>query len=282
MTESLDHIQVKPSNRPRGRLRWSLRASMVLIAILAMGLGWIVNEARAQREAVEVIRRAGGEVYYNWQVGAPNFTGSPDAGPKAPAWLLRLLGVDYFGHPFYVFASGPKITDREIAAIGRLGRLEEVTLITPKMSGNGMNHLKVLTRLRSLRLIEGRMTDADLIGLEGLGNLKTLSLTECSIGDAGLSHLKGLTGLKHLYLDRMKVTGKGLEYLKGLEQLETLSLVATDIDDAGLVHLKGLTQMRYLHLDESPKPISDQAIRELKKTMPNAIISYSRHLGGCE
>src|ERR1700677_4583401 len=87
------------SNTPR-RSKWlarrSVRASMVVTALIAIGLGWLVNGARVQREAVAAIERDGGKVWYDWEWADGEST--PGASPRAPAWLVRALGVDHFGH----------------------------------------------------------------------------------------------------------------------------------------------------------------------------------------
>src|SRR5437016_5136693 len=72
----------------------SVRALLILVFVLALGLGWIANRARIQREAVAAIERAGGKAWYNWewQDDAP----VPDARPRWPSWLVEAIGVDSF------------------------------------------------------------------------------------------------------------------------------------------------------------------------------------------
>jgi hypothetical protein len=58
----------------RRRLRISVRGLIVLVLIIGAGLGWIVQGARVQREAVSAIRRDGGVVSYDrdWKYGKWN------------------------------------------------------------------------------------------------------------------------------------------------------------------------------------------------------------------
>ena len=51
----------------RRRLRLTLRASMALIVFVAALLGWRVNKARQQHEAVAAVRRHGGWVHYDYE-----------------------------------------------------------------------------------------------------------------------------------------------------------------------------------------------------------------------
>src|SRR5262249_5306967 len=45
--------------------RLSLRLALVLVAIVAVGMGWIANRVRLQQQGVELIRRHGGMYYYD-------------------------------------------------------------------------------------------------------------------------------------------------------------------------------------------------------------------------
>ena len=65
-----------PVTRPWRRfLRFSVRGVLVLVLVVAAGLGWIVRSARIQREAVAAIERAGGRVIYDFE--SNNVTPTP-------------------------------------------------------------------------------------------------------------------------------------------------------------------------------------------------------------
>ncbi len=100
----------------------------------------------------------------------------------------------------------------------------------------------------ALNLAGTEITDAGVEHLKGLTNLRTLKLNGTEITDAGLVHLKGLTSLESLRLPGTEISDAGLEHLKALTSLEGLWLHDTEITDAGLVHLKGLTSLRGLVL----------------------------------
>ena len=69
--------------------------------------------------------------------------------------------------------------------------------------------MKDLTSLQELSLISTKVTDKGLAHLKGLTRLKRLTLNGTRVSDAGLLHLKDLTGLQELNLYRTGVTDAG-------------------------------------------------------------------------
>lgn len=170
-------------------LRLSVRGLIFVVLITGAGLGWMVRQASIQRDAVTGIWKAGGSVWYDWEF----FDGKskPGAEPWAPRMLVRLMGVDYFGHVTVVNLN-PSSTppDTPLVEVGRLNRLQTLLL----------NHASV--------------SDAGLVDLKGLTNLSVLGLDGTQVTDAGLVHLKRLTKLSQLYLSNTQVTGAGVNELK--------------------------------------------------------------------
>src|SRR4051812_26263939 len=75
--------------------RIRLRTLMLLVAALALGMGWNVTRARAQRRAVETIRRIGGDVWYDFEFEDGRPIGRPAESP-VPRWVLDRVGIDHF------------------------------------------------------------------------------------------------------------------------------------------------------------------------------------------
>ena len=287
-----------PLKWPRPRFRVSVRGLIVLVLIVASGLGWIVQGVQTQREAVAAIRRDGGSVGYDWDLKESSTQGEKK--PEAPKWLVDCLGVDYFGSPVSVSLHLPRSTSifREI---GRLGHIETLDLRGPLVTDEALSHLKGLTHLSELRIGDrevgdrsgtlrslgtARVTDAGLSHLKGLTNLsyldlngtqvgdvglaslaglmklETLRLTETRVTDVGLAHLEGLTGLTGLELGGTAVTDVGMARLADLRKLKFLDLRGTQITDAGLDHLGGLKELRMLDL--SGTRITDAGLAHLK------------------
>ena len=115
-----------------------------------------------------------------------------------------------------------------------------------------------------------KIIDADLVHLKGLTKLQTLSLINTKVTDAGLVHLKGMTNLQRLDLTDTKVTDAGLVHLKGLTKLQYLDLEGTKVTDAGLVHLKGLTNLQTLILTDTKA--TDAGVKKLQAALPKCDI----------
>ncbi len=155
--------QRKPAPRPwRSFLRFSIRALIVLVLVIAAGLGWIVRQAHVQRDAVAAIKKDGGDVLYDWQWsnGAVHRGGKPWATRR----LVDLIGVDYFGHVTVAALSGA--TDARAAMVSSLTRLEVLALNRSSVTDHGLAHLKALTRLTYLNVRHSQVTDAGVKELE--------------------------------------------------------------------------------------------------------------------
>jgi hypothetical protein len=145
----------------RKYLRFSVRGLIVLVLVVGAGLGWIVHRADVQRDAVAAILKTGGVVSYDWDRRDGAWISG--AKPRAPSWLVDLVGVDYFGHAAYVgFPLHPRAaaTDATLAEVGRLTRLQRLDLCSSPVTDAGLVHLKGLTKLRYLDLAGTQVTDA--------------------------------------------------------------------------------------------------------------------------
>jgi hypothetical protein len=215
----------------RHRLRISVRVLIALVLLIDGGLGWFVRDAQVQRDAVHVLRSApghgsSGHVLYDWERRWRWW----------PRWLENLLGVDYFANVTVVYWR-PE-SEAELAAIGRLGRLRELSLSGEQVTDHALAYVENLRSLDSLTLGFSSISDAGLIHLRRLHNLRHLELPY-QITDAGMVHLREST------ISRISTS---LKHPGKLVNLVQLSLNDTSVTDAELVHLEGLTKLRDLGL----------------------------------
>jgi hypothetical protein len=84
-------------------LRVSVRGMIVVVLLIGGLLGWVVRSARIQRDAVAAITKEGGNVWYDWDLKAGVRDG--EGKPWGPSWLVKTIGVDYFGNVVVVMMS---------------------------------------------------------------------------------------------------------------------------------------------------------------------------------
>jgi hypothetical protein len=208
----------KPAPRSwRSYLRFGLRGLIVLVLVIAIGLGRIVRNAHLQRDAVAAVRNANGQAFYDINPRNQVFDWH---GPSAWRTLIaRHIGIDFVSHVILVRIDVTPETDHAKCeqALVRLG---------------------AFSRLGSLGLSGVAVTDCDLARLDGLKHLELLSLENTGVSDAGLRHLRGLSNLRALLLSGTKVTDSGLADLKGLTSLTRVDLRRTNVTATGIAQIQ--------------------------------------------
>jgi internalin A len=260
-----------PVARPWRRfLHFSVRRLIVLVLVIGAGLGWLVRSARIQREAVAAITRAGGVKYkYGWTYGDYQ----PGVKPLRPGWLADRIGVDFFANVTDVrlFWSSQSI-NQAIVQVGRLNRVERLTVHQFSVSDVRVAQLKGLTNVSELTLDAVQCTDAGLVQLTELTNLSKLDLSATEVTDAGLTEMQRLTKLSELVLMATRVTDAGLVHLKGLRNLTKLDVSGTRVSDAGLRQLKGLSNLSELTLYSTQ--VTPRGVKEIKQALPRLTVGY--------
>jgi internalin A len=200
-------------SRPRRRLtQLSMRGLIVLVLIIGVWLGTLARTARVQSDAVATIQNTRGHVAYEWDVtdGQLTLRGKP----RAPTWLVDLIGIDYFGYVTQVHLTFTRAAiEAAMAPIGRLNRLRVLNLRNTPLNDADLASFKRLSSLYYLDVQFTQVTDAGLVHVKGLNGLRFLNLRGTRVSDAGLVHLKGLTSLKFLVVGT-QVTDAGVDGLK--------------------------------------------------------------------
>jgi hypothetical protein len=252
-------VNSPPPNRKRRWLQFSLRSLLIFMLICAVGFAWVgrkIEQKRIEREAVEAIVKAGGEVLYDYQHARRT-------SPPGPGWLRKLLGEYFFSEVDSVSLDSAFLDERRFPSFNTDAELVNV---------------KQLTQLKWLIVgFRTTVTDAGLVNLRGLTELRALELPGPGVTDAGLENLKGLTRLKSLRLTGTKITDAGIVNLKGLPELQQLDLSMTNITDAGLVSIKGLANLRKLSLTGTN--VTAAAVEDVRQALPNCAIDF-RQDGG--
>ena len=270
---------VSGGRRFRLGLRFSLRTLLAAMTIFCVVLGWRLHRAKLQREAVRAIRDGAGRVHYDYE-RLDFLTGdiNAEARPWEPAWLLALVGIDFFHDATDVsaptdYGRGPagrvaphlaqlpglrsievNLDEAEMRQIGRFRRLESFGLWNWwQVSDDSVAQLCRLSRLKHLRLGDSQISDQSLTLLARLPNLEVLQFHGTKITDGGLAALAGHPRLKSLEIHGSprtlaSISDAGLARLAQLPQLEELNLEFTRITPTGLAVLQKLPRLSLLNL----------------------------------
>ena len=242
----------------RIRLRFGVRALLLLTTIIAVWLGIHLQRTKAQRQAVEAIRAYGGWIRYDYQFpkgtyGHNDFDGK--ALPRVPVYLVQLLGVDFFQSVVQVSLNYSEDSGR---------RLEN-----SNQSDSALQHLPSFPNLRVLLLSEGQASDD---GLKFVGQLKHLEYLYMwdvhNVSDVGIRHLANLRKLKYLHLSTSRITDESLAVFAGFRRLEGLSLQYNNFTDSGVMQLIGLSRLKSLWVcgdRDRRNAITDDVLIELER-----------------
>jgi hypothetical protein len=272
-TATMERAMVKS---PRRRLSLSLRGSLLLVLGLGLWLGWQARLVREQRQAVAAIKAYGGFVRFDWEFVDGKL--APGAAPRAPGWLRRSIGDDYFqevAEVNMVYATDrrgqpdltPGESDALMAKLGAFPRLRHLYIPDELATDRAMDTIGGLAELETLMMWGAKLTDAGLAKARGLRNLKVLKVSDAGLGDDALAHLAPLVRLEHLDLSGNPITDAGMAHLGGLKALQFLAINRTRVSDSGLDALRGLTSLKEIWVPDST--VSDEGARRFQAEMPN-------------
>ncbi len=199
--------------------------------------------------------------------------------------LVHLKGLTALQHLQLSASTRNTITDAGVANFKDMVDMRQLSMTQTAITSDGLNHLRGMTRLHTLRipatrvedlapirqltglkflhLANTRITDAGLAPVAGFTALESLMLRDTPITDAGLKHLRGATSLTQLDLGKTKITDAGLADLAALNSLQRLELASTAVSDAGLSHLAGLSSLKTLILNETK--VTDAGLEHVAK-----------------
>jgi hypothetical protein len=177
---------------PRRRwFRFSLRTLLLLVAIVAVGFGWLgvkIRQAHEQRDAVAAIVKLNGIVCYDYEPG-PSYGYQQPAIPPGPTWLRNLLGVDFLAHADQVWLDGSFPVD-ELSRLHSLPGVRFLSISNPQNADGVLDSLAGLTQLKELNVCGMHVTDGSLVYLARLTQLKQLNLVDTQVTDERYDDLR--------------------------------------------------------------------------------------------
>jgi hypothetical protein len=207
--------------------RISLRALLVVMILLAVGLGVYANRVHRQRDAVRKLEDMGAQIVMDDGV-------SPQSRVRWPHlvdahWYRAVERVDLYQLPM---DPPPDL----LACLADLPHLKSIAFRQGPLRDIDLWHMRHLTNVEQFELWNygGWLTpeEAD-VDAETFGVEPNQPRYRHRVTDAGLKHLSGWTRLRKLTLRYTPITDAGLVHLKHL-QLEVLDLGGTHVTEAGL------------------------------------------------
>jgi hypothetical protein len=271
----MDYATPQPTAPPKSRHRWfrfGLRTILIAVTLFCIWLGITANRANRQRRAVATIRKAGGEVWYDYECDDNGKLIPNASSPPGPNWLRNLIGIDYFATVVDIRIPNEKgANDDSFAAVAELSQLRRLGVEGKGVTDSMMAETRSLTQLHSLLVTNSSVTEGGWASLEHFSSLNNLVLKGPNVTDSTLLRIRDLTSLTELFLVNAQVTDIGLKHLKELARLEYLDLVdSSRITDASLEHLKTLTHLQYLNIKGTM--ITDAGVRGLRRALPKVTI----------
>lgn len=193
------------------RLRFSVRALLVTVAIVAVLLCWLAKTADRAFMRVTAIR----------EIAKSQGIVQKGSNAWAPEWLRTAVGEEFFLNAKAVdFATNggrkfgsddAKANDEQLALLESLTDVETLELGNNEgITDRGLVHLQPLGNLSSLYLYQTGVRGPGLVHLERLPKLHTISLGRSELGDAGLKHLGNMPHLRWADLDQTHITDAGM------------------------------------------------------------------------
>jgi Leucine-rich repeat (LRR) protein len=168
------------------------------------------------------------------------------------AYQIRGTGfAAWTDHPALtvLWAMSAPIDDEGLAEIGRIKKLQQLTIAYTKVTDAGMDSVVKLQALKALNISGNQITD---VGVRKICNslplLEELAIEKLPITPQVIQEIGKLKNLRRLEIGRMELSKEFLIELGKLEHIEELSLRQAEVDVSALAELSNLKRLRWLRL----------------------------------
>ena len=213
----------------RHLLRIRLRTVLLLIAVVALPVAWLSDQARRQRDAVAALSR------YDFSYGGVS---EQPLIRSIQVCVAKLLGNDFAFRVVEVFLA-VDWGDVDLDVLGDLPHIESVYVGGHTL--NGPMLAKIVHHLPKLHTLEisdkGRLTAADMLCLRRSPQLKHLGLDVATdvAAEELLPSIAELDQLRSLKLKCPRMTATMVRQLTNTMQLEEIEICATEEKSAAEV-----------------------------------------------
>ena len=163
-----------------GRLRFWSRSILLTFTALAVCLGFMANQVREQRNAMNSVRRLDGLAFHDLNYRHPGLRER----------LAEIIGPDFVAGVSHLTLDNPATKDEDLAIIRRLQGIKQVDLRGTKVTNVGLRHLENLITIERLEIDSENVTDDAVGSLRTLKGLISLWLIGTQLTDVGISDLQ--------------------------------------------------------------------------------------------
>ncbi len=262
-------------SKPR-KYRYSLRFLMFFVLVAAVWLGWRVERARTQKEAIEAVKEHGGWVHFDYEFSYGKLVAGGK--PRWPDWLVNAIGEEYFREIrqvslVYDGTGGNRLDNPNVqpcedvlAILARLPGLRKLLLKETQATDDGLRHIGRMTDMEELYMWDAAdVTDAGIAHLNRLDRLKTIHVSDSKLTDESLVLLSQMPAIRDLSLQSNHFTDSGLARMSGQNRIERLfvGMGKSRFTDTGIVHLAEFGQLKALDLQGST--VSMETLHQLAR-----------------
>ncbi len=247
------------------RPRFSLRSLLLFVGLCGITCALFVQSILRQERAIDIIKSAGGDVYY----GASNDLVSPmitldasDGFPEKPPSLFMSSAPQWLDSVVAVDLSGCNVSCDTLESLQAFGRLRKLHISHSGLSGSDLHGLAHLTNIEILSLLFTRIDDRSVALVRQFPRLRKLYLDGTLISDDGVAKIASCKCLTDLSLASTRISNRCLAELSRSRSLQKLCMASNDgVTDASFASPRRFTQLRELDLNGTS--ISDVSISQI-------------------
>ncbi len=246
---------------PIRRFRFSIRTVLVIVALVAIALGFYIMPGIEQERRIDRLSNLGARINYLDELPYGN-SAHPMPGPD---WARNILGEHFFTTPSEVLFIGDCAdTPAAVELISGFPFVKRLTLGAPSPSAADLSKLRRIRCLENLSAVDLRFGDDAVKEIGTFQSLKQLQLRNCNISDNGVENISHLDQLEWLDLgENPSISDAGVQAIPKLTKLNVLSLQKCSLTFHRQTNFQNLRRLQHLTLsdtnldDEGAKNLAD-------------------------
>jgi len=255
------------SNRRKRMTQFSVRAVLLLFAIVSVVLAVGANRAHQQDLAISRIRESLSSPYsvgfdYRLHVGSIEL--------EVPEWVRSVLGDRLFRNVVYLRLENP--TDAVLFELRKFPSLQQLVLKTygehsKSTLRDGLKILPMLTNVTRLEIEIAGLCDESMQAIGSMPQLEHLDAYIPNVTDLGIAALGQAQRLRWLEFDSDQVTDRGMESLGVLRNVVCLRACSPRLTDACIDPLRRIPTLDYC--DVSSDQLTLEGLDRIQRLFPN-------------